>query len=298
MNPVIVESELHKAYANYYTHTAAATVAKDDVVAQGRLQTLYDRLVKRNYWALRYGYAEANTGIWSRPFGLLVYLVPHKSFYLDTHVMFLPAVKGGRVLDVGCGNGERLALLKTLGWNVKGIDPDREAVEKAKQMGLDADCADPKAMDYPNDSFDAVISSHVIEHSPQPLEMLAECARVLKPGGRLVVVTPNAESFGLEYYGRCWRGLEPPRHLQIFSRPALEQAIKQVGLNPIRSRTLLAPQILCASHALKTGIPMNNGATRLPWRGAWFTKCLALVESLLLCLKPNRGEIVAVIATK
>ena len=77
-------------------------------------------------------------------------------------------------------------------------------------------------MNYPADSFDAVIMSHVIEHVPQPRELLAECARLLKLGGRLVMLTPNAESFGLDYYGRCWRGLEPPRHLQIFSQPALE----------------------------------------------------------------------------
>jgi SAM-dependent methyltransferase len=153
-------------------------------------------------------------------------------------------------------------------------------------------------MNYPADSFDAVIMSHVIEHVPHPRELLTECARVLKPGGRLVMLTPNAESFGLDYYGRCWRGLEPPRHLQIFSQLALEQIAKQAGLNVVGSKSLVAPQILYASQAIKTGILMNNNSAKLDMLGKASVKCLTMVESLVLWVRPNRGEILAVIATK
>jgi 2-polyprenyl-3-methyl-5-hydroxy-6-metoxy-1,4-benzoquinol methylase len=298
MNPVIVESELHKAYANYYTHTDAPAGANHGVARPAGLRLLYERLIKQNYWALRYGYGGSEVSAWSKLCGYLVYLVPHKSFYLDTHVMYLQAVKEGRVLDVGCGNGERLALLKQLGWTVKGIDIDRQAVEAARQKGVDADCGELKVMPYPASSFDAVILSHVIEHVPQPVELLSECARVLKPGGRLVMLTPNAESLGLDFYGRCWRGLEPPRHLQIFSRPALERIVKEAGLSVVKGQSLVGPQVLYASHLIKTGATGNNGAARLSMAGKVFVKGLALMESLMLWLKPDRGEILAVIATK
>jgi 2-polyprenyl-3-methyl-5-hydroxy-6-metoxy-1,4-benzoquinol methylase len=298
INPAIVEEELHKAYANYYTHLGIAADADTDVVKRNVLRTMYDRFIRQNFWALRYGYGEPDVSMWSKFLGLLIYLVPYKSFYLDTHVMFLHAVKHGRILDVGCGNGERLELLKNLGWTVKGIDFDRQSVEKAKRRGLDVDCGDLKSMNYPADSFDAVIMSHVIEHVPQPRELLAECARLLKLGGRLVMLTPNAESFGLDYYGRCWRGLEPPRHLQIFSQPALEQIVKQAGLNVVKGKSFVGPQVLYASHVIKTGTPMNNGAAKLRIHSALFVKWLTLVESVVLRVKPNRGEILAVIATK
>jgi 2-polyprenyl-3-methyl-5-hydroxy-6-metoxy-1,4-benzoquinol methylase len=298
MNPVIVEAELHRAYTNYYTHSDKPVGPAARTTKPGGFRAMYDRLIKHNYWALRYGYGGPDMSMWSRLLGFLVYLVPNKSFYLDTHVMFLNAIRQGRVLDVGCGNGERLELLKQLGWNVKGLDLDRQAVNAARQKGLEADCGELKTMGYPADSFDAVIMSHVIEHVPHPGELLSECARVLKPGGRLVMLTPNAESFGLNYYGRCWRGLEPPRHLQIFSQPALEQIVKQAGLSVVKGKSLVGPQVLYASHVIKTGKPMNSDSARLRLRSSLFVKWLTLVESLLIRFRPNRGEILAVIATK
>jgi 2-polyprenyl-3-methyl-5-hydroxy-6-metoxy-1,4-benzoquinol methylase len=298
INPVIVEVELHKAYANYYTHSDAPSGTQSRAAKQSLLAGSYDRFVKQQYWALRYGYGRPGSPIWKKLPGLLIYLLPNKPFYLDTHIMFLNAVSGGSVLDVGCGNGERLELLKGLGWKVRGVDFDRRAVEAAKLKGLDADCGDLPAVGYQANSFDAVISSHVLEHVPNPRQMVAECARVLKPGGRIVLVTPNADSFGLRYYGRCWRGLEPPRHLHIFSRSALDRVICDAGLSIIRSKTMLAPQVLHASHVLKTGIPMMNGAARLPRRSALFVKWLSFVESLILRINPDRGEVIISISTK
>lgn len=298
MDPVIIEAELHKAYANYYTHSdtpAAGNVASAKSIG---LRGVYERFIKQNYWALRYGYEPSDTPKWSKFLGLLIYLMPNKSFFLDTHVMFLRAVKQGRVLDVGCGNGERLDLLKQLGWAVKGTDLDQKAVEAARQKGLDADCGELAALAYPAESFDAVILSHVIEHVPHPVDLLAECARVLKPGGRVVMLTPNAESFGLDCYGRCWRGLEPPRHLQIFSQTALERIVGEAGLRVVKGKSLLGPQVLYASQAIKIGNPMINGSVRLGLRSKLYVKWLTLLESLLLRVRPNCGEILAVIATK
>jgi 2-polyprenyl-3-methyl-5-hydroxy-6-metoxy-1,4-benzoquinol methylase len=298
INPVIIEAELYKAYANYYTHSDVSAGKYASAAKPVGFRALYDRFVKQSYWALRYDYGVPDTLIWSKYLGLLVYLIPNKSFYMDTHIMFLPAVKNGRVLDVGCGNGERLELLKRLGWTVKGVDFDQNAVVAAMENGLDVDCGDLKSMNYPPDSFDAVIMSHVIEHVTHPRELLMECARLLKPGGRLVMLTPNAESFGLDYYGRCWRGLEPPRHLQIFSQPALEQIVKQVGLNIVTGKSMVGSHVLYASHAIKTGTPMNKGAAKLRMHNVLFVKWLTIVESLILWVRPNRGEILVVIATK
>jgi len=297
MDPVILESDLHKAYVNYYTHGDVPAAAGNNGAKLPGPHVLYDWLIKRNYWTLRYGYP-AVAPAWSRWLGALVFFVPNKAFYLDTHVMFLRAVPGGRLLDVGCGNGERIELLRDLGWTVKGIDLDSRAVAAARGRGLDAEIGELAAMNFPSDSFDAVLMSHVIEHVPHPADLLAECARILKPGGRMVILTPNSESFGLDHYGRCWRGLEPPRHLQIFSRSALEQLARQAGLRLMRSRSLLAPQILRASQVIKAGAARHNGSARLRPAGSVRVKALTLIESLLLRWQSNRGEILALIATK
>lgn len=302
IDPVIAESELHQAYATYYTHSegaaAGATGGCSGVGGRSRLSGIYDRLIKRKYWALFYGYGNPSESVWRKLPGLLVCLVPNRAFYLNTHIMFLKAVPGGRVLDVGCGNGERLELLRSLGWLVQGVDFDETAVQEAKRKGLDVECGELLSVGYLADSFDAVISSHVIEHVPEPTAMLEECARILKPGGRLVLVTPNAESFGLSYFGRCWRGLEPPRHLQIFSLDGLKCMVQDAGLKLVSAKTLLAPQILSASEGIRTGAPLSGGSPRLSRRSTALATSLTLWEWMLLRVNPRRGEVLAVIATK
>lgn len=71
--------------------------------------------------------------------------------------------------------------------------------------------------------------SHVIEHVPSPVELLAECRRILKKGGVLVALTPNADSATHKHYGRNWRGLETPRHFQIFTRNSLANIAGSAG---------------------------------------------------------------------
>ena len=68
---------------------------------------------------------------------------------------------------------------------------------------------------YPPDHFDAVVSSHVTEHVHDPVSLLRECRRVLRPGGLLVVVTSNGKSIGSGRFGTDWRVLEPPRHITV-----------------------------------------------------------------------------------
>jgi 2-polyprenyl-3-methyl-5-hydroxy-6-metoxy-1,4-benzoquinol methylase len=158
--------------------------------------------------------------------------------------MFLDDLPAGSVLDLGCGDGRFLHRMYQAGWSVTGLDFDQKAIEAARKMfgkfGFRLLHTDLFSAQFPDNSFDAVTMNHVIEHVPEPIELLAEVRRVLKPEGRLVATTPNIRSLAHSVFADCWRGLEPPRHLQIFSLPALENCGRKAGFTKLEVKSSAA----------------------------------------------------------
>lgn len=157
--------------------------------------------------------------------------------------MFLDDAEPGRLLDVGCGSGDFLHRMHNRGWSVTGIDFDAKAIENAKKRAGEGSTflnTDLSGARFTDDSFDAITMSHVIEHVPDPVALLTEIRRVLKPGGRLVVTTPNIRSFGHEKFQDCWYGLDAPRHLQVFSLPALQLCARRAGFGAMKTSSSAA----------------------------------------------------------
>jgi 2-polyprenyl-3-methyl-5-hydroxy-6-metoxy-1,4-benzoquinol methylase len=149
---------------------------------------------------------------------------------------YLNQMPAGRLLDVGCGTGDFLAGMAQIGWDATGIDFDEEAVVSARRhQGIKVFSGSIFDQKFPHDAFDAITLSNVIEHIPSPLEMFIELKRILAPGGRITIVTPNPNSLGHRSFGRCWRGLEPPRHLFLFTPRMLKALAVRAGLTPIAS---------------------------------------------------------------
>jgi len=99
---------------------------------------------------------------------------------------------GRRALDIGCGSGAYLLALRERGWDVRGMEPQDQWADLARQrFGLPVTTGFYGAQSYPDQSFDLVLMSHVIEHLPDPRPALAAVRRHLTPGGRLFVGTPN-----------------------------------------------------------------------------------------------------------
>jgi ubiquinone/menaquinone biosynthesis C-methylase UbiE len=130
-------------------------------------------------------------------------------------VLGLLAVKPGeRVLDIGCGNARDITRVTECGGHVVGVDISAGMVAAAKQelermgmSGIKLQVGDATSLDFPDASFDKVLCSEVIEHIPDALQALREMRRVLRPGGCLVLSTPNKGSwYGLERYW-IWEGL-------------------------------------------------------------------------------------------
>lgn len=150
--------------------------------------------------------------------------------------MLLGDFAPGRLLDVGCGDGQFLHLMAKEGWQVRGIDFDAAAIETGrKRYGLNLSIGDFQSFHFETVGFDAVTMSHVIEHVPDPIACLEKCRSVLRAGGRLVLRTPNVRSFGHERFRGSWRGLEPPRHLHIFTPNLLGECAERAGLSVVRT---------------------------------------------------------------
>ena len=146
--------------------------------------------------------------------------------------MCLNGADRGKLLDLGCGNGRFLALMRDAGWDVRGVEPDPAAAKVAQeQFGIPVIVGPLEDARLPAESFDAITLSHVVEHVYDPIALLSECRRLLKPKGRAVIVTPNIRSLGHQKFGSSWRGLEPPRHLLIFSLTTLRVCCEKAGLH-------------------------------------------------------------------
>ena len=292
LDPMPLEEDIGKAYANYYTHSA-----RDATSRVGLLKRIY-RVMKRGYLADKYGYQISPGPLAAGTIGKLLYLFPIRRSNVDAEVRFLPAMPQGRLLDVGCGSGEWLLAMRELGWQVEGIDSDEEAANVARQRGLGVRCGSLEQQSFSNDSFDAVTLNHVIEHVPDPIQTLIECGRILKRGGKLVICTPNSTSLGHRIFKENWRGLEPPRHLHLFSMQAILRLLelarfKRISIQPQASSFVIYETLLL--HRGRTG---SFRGLRRNWPAWVFTRLISGAELCLNKWDPSFAECMAAIAVK
>lgn len=143
-------------------------------------------------------------------------------------------IRHGKFLDIGCGSGERLPRLSALGWaEVIGVEPDGAAVESGRRRGNHIQLGQAEALPIATESVDVAFFHHVIEHVRSPAVALKEAWRVLKPGGCIVLLTPNITSHNRLGLGKYWRGFEAPRHLVLFGATSLRRAVEEAGFQEI-----------------------------------------------------------------
>ncbi|MCX7181043.1 MAG: class I SAM-dependent methyltransferase, partial [Proteobacteria bacterium] len=289
IDPMPDAATLAKAYETYYTHTPNSGVS--------RLRRLYLR-ARNSYISRRFSYPATEGSWWVRVIGTLMALVPHRRIGMDAMAMWLPWHPEGTLLEIGCGNGDRLALLRDLGWTVSGIEPDAGAAQLASAKGLNVLSATLQPGALPAASFDAILMSHVIEHVPDPQETISECHRLLRPGGVLVMLTPNTESLGHRWFGRNWLHLDPPRHLYVFNSRNLPQLCADAGYTDVNCETTSrdAHWTLGASVVLQHNGHYDIG--QLPLATRFLGLCLFYLEWIALFFQPTLGEEILVRATK
>ena len=149
------------------------------------------------------------------------------------HVRFLSAglAPGAAVLDIGCGRGVTLSPLADRGLEVHGLEVNEQAARGADPRASIRIAADLVSAQYEAEYFDQIVIWHVLEHLADPRGTLAECARLLKPGGRRVVAVPNFESWQARFGGPGWFHLDAPRHLFQFPLSALRELLTRCGFD-------------------------------------------------------------------
>ena len=138
----------------------------------------------------------------------------------------------GRLLDFGCGGGSFLVRMAEQGWKVTGLDASVGAVRLIREeLGLRALVGSLPHPELEPGSFDMITMWHSLEHVHRPADILAESARLLVPGGRLIVAVPNIASWPAAWFGRDWFGLDLPRHLMHFTPDTLREMIARAGFD-------------------------------------------------------------------
>lgn len=226
------EEDLPKCYASYHTHETEALPASF-TGGWGRATSL----IRGGVLARKFGYRHlAPKGRGAALAALLLDALPPVRSRTRCGLGVgagsgLPRFSGrGRALDIGTGSGVYAATLKRLGWDVTGVEFDEAAARNtSERLGLKIHAGTLEGARFPAESFDFVSMFHVVEHLPDPVGTLREVGRVLRPGGRLMVRTPNYDSLTRRAAGRYWRGLEAPRHLCLFNRRSLARALAAAG---------------------------------------------------------------------
>ncbi len=289
LDPRPTPESISRAYAGYYTHD----VEDHPIVRRkGKLRSILHDWIN-GYQNQRYGMKRepaSSMGRWLLPW------LPSLRSAADAECRHLPPLPqgGGRLLDVGCGNGGFLVLARQAGWTVEGVDFDPEAVATACSRGLHVQQGGIELLDGQQAHYDVITICHVIEHLHDPVAILKRLYMLLNPGGVLWLDTPNLGSLGARRFGPYWRGLETPRHLVLFDCMALREMLHRAGFSGLvqRWRGMTVFNVFAESAVGQQQINLrqasHNGRPPL----------LELLAELREMLQPSQREFLTFIAHK
>jgi SAM-dependent methyltransferase len=135
----------------------------------------------------------------------------------------------GKVLDIGCGTGDRLDVFRNKGFETYGVETSDAAVYAKEHLKLNVIKGDLFSAHFPNQLFDIVTLYNVLEHTHDPMRVCQEVHRILKDGGSLVIQVPNKDSLQYRIFKKRWAAFDVPRDLYYFGIETLSLLIEKAG---------------------------------------------------------------------
>ncbi|MCI0345904.1 MAG: class I SAM-dependent methyltransferase [Chloroflexi bacterium] len=204
--------------------------------------------------------------------------IPEENYWFQRHVVAYrfaaDRVAGCEVLDAGCGEGYGSAILAGRAKSVLGIDLEHAVIEHAAENypNVRFDAGDLAALPFPDGSFDAVVSLQVIEHLASPRDFIAECARVLRPGGTLVLSTPNRLTFSPE-------GIRNPFHTVEFAPAELRGLMEARFDVAMLGGTFHKARIRMVERLIRASLPERLISQPVPEWPRWLRRLVVGVEA-------------------
>lgn len=179
-----------------------------------------------------------------RLFLLPLYIWLHRKLKIQGYPLFK---EKGKVLDIGCSYGNFLYQLKTLGWTTKGIEMNQKAATFGrKQLGLDIETK--RLEDFqPNTKYDVIMLRMVLEHLPNPKQIIKHCRQLLNDGGNIIITIPDFSGFESKIYKNHAYTLQVPTHFSHFTPRTITQLLDLNGFKEVKiihhqfDRDLVAP---------------------------------------------------------
>lgn len=248
LNPRPTRDAITRAYTNYFTHALPRKQGRGGGILQHLLAG-----IRNDYLIGAHDISFEPRLPGGRALAFLLPLLTRKWSYSARHLD--GTCRKGRLLDIGCANGEYLSVAKAAGWDAIGVEPDGVAAKLASDSGHKVIAGRIEDVLPTLDSFDAITMSHVIEHLHDPVEVLRECRKHLRPGGLLWLSTPNRHAFTHALYGAAWPGLDSPRHLTVFSKNGLAACLQRAGFMDRETRPIgmKAAYRVRRAHAISRG---------------------------------------------
>jgi 2-polyprenyl-3-methyl-5-hydroxy-6-metoxy-1,4-benzoquinol methylase len=138
-------------------------------------------------------------------------------------------LSNGSILDIGAGTGAFLHFMKQQGWDVSGVEPDEEAIQRAVTQYKVFLRPSQDLFQLPNDSFDVITMWHVLEHVHELHRYIDQIKLLLKQNGTLFIAVPNYTSYDAEKYQEYWAAYDVPRHLYHFSPASMQELARMHG---------------------------------------------------------------------
>lgn len=155
--------------------------------------------------------------------------------YFRHKIEFLQqTISHGLVLEIGCGHGFFLEAAKHSPFHATGIDISKYAVLYAKNQGhVDARVMNLYTATFRPKSFDAVVAFQLIEHVTDPVTFLRAARTYIKPGGMLLLATPNAGGYLRAILGKNWLSFKHREHLYFFTQQTMRLVLERAGFTDI-----------------------------------------------------------------